>query len=324
MTRRVFNKTNWRVSEIGLGCWQFGGAITLDGKPDGWTGVTDEESIATIRRAVDLGVNFFDTSDQYGWGRSEILLGEALKGSRDQVWIATKVGFGVDAHGRRTFKETRTEIIAACEASLRRLQTDRIDLYQCHLWRTERWTEFLDAFEILQRTGKIRFYGVSTNDLDMVQRFDERQQLTAVQCNYNLLDRRAETTIFPYCRGRGIAVIARGVLAMGKLTGKYQAGATFDPNEIRSKWLDGDGRAEFDRQLNLIAQLTAVAQRAGYTMTELAIKFALSHVAVSVALTGVKNRAQIEANCATTYLRPLTRDELTAIHNALAAAAPPA
>jgi aryl-alcohol dehydrogenase-like predicted oxidoreductase len=320
MTKRIFGKTGWRCSEIGIGTWQFGGAITLDGQPDGWTGVTDEESIATVRRAVDLGVNFFDTSDQYGWGRSETILGAALKDSRNQVWIATKVGFGVDADGRRTFKENRAEIVAACEASLRRLQTDHIDLYQCHLWRTERWTEFLEAFDVLQRAGKIRFFGVSTNDLDMVQRFDERHTLSAVQCNYNLLDRRAETTLLPYCRARGIAVIARGVLAMGKLSGKYRPGATFDPDDIRTKWLAGAGRAEFDRQMELIAQLTAIGQRAGYSLTELAVKFVLSHVAVSVALTGVKNRAQAEANCAITYLPPLTRDELTVLQNTLNAA----
>ena len=123
---RIFGRAGWRVTEVGLGCWQFGGVNTLDGKPDGWTGVTDEESIATIQRAVDLGVNFFDTSDQYGWGHSEELVGRALQPLRDQVLIASKVGFGRDADGNRTFHEDRDYIIEACDRSLQRLRTDHL------------------------------------------------------------------------------------------------------------------------------------------------------------------------------------------------------
>jgi aryl-alcohol dehydrogenase-like predicted oxidoreductase len=318
VVHRTFGKTGWRVGEIGVGCWQFGGAITLDGQPDGWTGVTDAESLATIQRAVELGVTFFDTSDQYGWGRSEELLGRALKHCRDRVYIATKVGFGQDAEGRRTFNESRAYILAACDASLRRLQTDCIDLYQCHLWRTERWTEFLDAFEILQRQGKIRFFGVSTNDFDMLQRFDERRNLAAVQCNYNLLDRRAERELFPYCRARGIAVIARGPLARGKLSGKYDKRTRFDAEDNRTRWLADSQREEFERHMATVERLRPVAARAGFTLPQLAIKFVLSQVAVSIALTGVKNRSQVEANAGSSFLPPITRDEMTTIQQALA------
>src|SRR5579863_6101907 len=164
MVYRAFGKTGWRVGQVGLGGWQFGGAIMLDGKPDGWSGVNDEESVATIKRAVELGINFFDTADMYGWGHSEEVLGRALKevGNRDRYYIASKVGFWHDDQGKRIFNESKDYILRACDASLHRLQTDRIDLYQCHLWRTERWTEFIDAFETLQKQGKIRFYGVST------------------------------------------------------------------------------------------------------------------------------------------------------------------
>ncbi len=243
MVYRAFGKTGWRVSQVGLGCWQFGGAIMLDGRPDGWSGVNDEESVATIKRAVELGINFFDTADMYGWGHSEEVLGRALKevGNRDRQYISSKVGFWHDDQGQRTFNESKDYILRACDASLRRLQTDRIDLYQCHLWRTERWTEFLDAFETLQKQGRIRFYGISTNDFDVVQHFDERQHLTSVQSNYNLLDCHVEQDILPYCRARGIAFIARGPLAMGKLSGKLTKDHKFDANDIRGKWLEGDG-----------------------------------------------------------------------------------
>src|ERR1017187_2575322 len=211
MDYRTFGKTGWQVSQVGVGCWQFGGTVMLDGKPDGWSGVSDEESLATIKRAVELGVNFFDTADMYGWGRSEEVLGRALKevGGRDRLHIATKVGFWYDDQGKRTFNESKAYILRACDASLRRLQTDRVELYQCHLWRTERWAEFLDAFETVQKQGKIRFYGVSTNDFDIIERFDERKQLTSLQSKYSLLNRNVEREILPYCRARGIAFIAR-------------------------------------------------------------------------------------------------------------------
>ena len=320
MVNRVFGKTGWRVSQVGLGCWQFGGAITLDGKPDGWSGISDDESTATIKRAVELGINFFDTSDMYGWGHSEEVLGNALKqvGHRDRQHIATKVGFWHDGENRRTLNESKDYILQACDASLRRLQTDHIDLYQCHLWRTERWTEFLDAFETLQKRGKIRFYGVSTNDFDMIQRFDERKHLASVQSNYNLLDRHVEQAILPFCRERGIAFIARGPLAMGKLSGRFAKNQKFDADDIRTKWLEDGNRQNFERDIDTVERLKPIADKYGFTMAELAVKFVLTHVAVSTTIPGTKNRGQLERNVAACILPPLTHDELDTIHQVLA------
>ena len=304
---------------MGLGCWQFGGAITLDGKPDGWTGVTDVDSIATIKRAVDLGINFFDTADMYGWGHSEEILGKALQeiGCRDRVYVATKVGFWHDAEDRRTINESREYILNACDASLRRLQTDHIDLYQCHLWRTTRWQEFLDAFDTLHRQGKIRFFGISTNDLDMVESFDSRRTLAAVQANYNLLDRRAEKQLLPYCRARGIAFLARGPLARGLLSGRYDKNSRFDPNDIRSNWVKADDGIEYRRNIEVLQRLKPIAQRHGFHLSQLAIKFVLQHVGVSVALAGAKNPAQLEENATSTFLAPITREEQAEIEAAL-------
>jgi myo-inositol catabolism protein IolS len=324
MQLRAFGKTNWRVGQIGLGCWQFGGAITLDGQPDGWSNIRDEDSTAAIHRAIDLGVTFFDTADMYGWGHSEEILGAALKSHsfgpslRDKVVIATKVGFWHDATGRRTYNETCDYIVRACEASLRRLQTDRIDLYQCHLWRTERWHEFLKAFDILQQQGKIRCFGVSTNDFEMVQRFDETGKLASVQANYNLLDRRAESDIMPYCRARGIAFIARGPLATGKLSGKYATDSALDADDIRSvKWLSPGNRAAFERDIAVVDRLRPIAAKAGFTMPQLAIKFVLSHMAVSVVIPGARNAQQVEENVAASILPPFGSDEYAAIEKAL-------
>ncbi|HUK83808.1 MAG TPA: aldo/keto reductase [Verrucomicrobiae bacterium] len=323
MASRAFGNTGWRVTPVGLGCWEFGGAIMLDGRPDGWTGVDDAESIATIRRAVDLGMNFFDTSDMYGWGHSEAIVGKALKDAapRDRVYIATKVGFWHNAAGRRTLNESKDYILQACDASLRRLQTDYLDVYQCHLWRTERWAEFLDAFETLQRQGKIRFFGVSTNDFDLIRHFDERRSLASVQANYNLLDRHAEKEILPYCRAHGVAFIARGPLAMGRLSGKYTKDTKFDADDIRTRWLEGDNRKSFERDIEIVELLKPVAAKGGSTMAQLAIKFVLSHANVSVVIPGAKSHSQLEQNFAAGQLPPLTHVEMAAVERALAAGA---
>ena len=320
MLNRAFGKTGWRVSQIGLGCWQFGGATMLDGRPDGWSGISDEESVATVKRALDLGINFFDTADMYGWGHSEEILGQALRevGHRDRQYIATKTGFWHDEQGGRTRNESKDYIRHACEGSLRRLRTDYIDLYQCHLWRTERWAEFLDAFETLQKEGKIRFYGVSTNDFDMVERFDERKHLASVQSNYNLLDRHVEQEILPYCRERGIAFVARGPLCRGKLSGRFTKDQKFDADDVRIQWLDDDNRPRFERDIDTVERLKPIAHKSGFTMAELAVKFVLTHVAVATTIPGTKNRNQLEHNVAASILPPLSRDELAAIHQVLA------
>ena len=315
---RVFGKTGWRVSDIGLGCWQFGGAITLDGKPDGWTGVNDTESDATIRRAVELGLNFFDTADMYGWGHSESVLGRALKGVRDRVYVASKVGYGRDADNHRTLNASREYIVRACEQSLNRLQTDHLDLYQCHLGRTERWGEFLDAFERLQRHGKILQFGVSTNEFAVLRHFDERQNLAAVQTNYNLLQRQAEKEILPYCRARGIAVVVRGPLAMGKLAGRYTPASRFAPQDIRTGWLETEeGRLAFARDLATVERLRPLADKGGFTLAQFAIKFVLANVAVSTVIVGTKNREQLEPNVSASVLPSLTHEELATIEQAL-------
>ena len=309
MEQRTFGNTGWLVSRIGLGCWQFGGAIMLDGRPDGCSGIRDDESIATIQRAVELGVNFFDTADMYGWGHSEEIVGQTLKPHRDSVFIATKVGFWHDAQNRRTFNESKSYILGACDASLRRLQTDHIDLYQCHLWRTERWAEFLDAFETLQQQGKIRFYGVSTNDFDMVERFNQRNHLASVQSNYNLLDRHAEKETLPYCKQHGIAFIARRPLAMGVLSGRLTKNQKFDSDDIRNKWLNGDDRKKFERDIDTVECLKPVAQKVGCGMAEMAVRFVLTHPAVSLTIAGARNRNQLERNVAAAELPALTREE---------------
>jgi aryl-alcohol dehydrogenase-like predicted oxidoreductase len=323
MNKRLFGSTNWEVTAMGLGCWQYGGAITIDGAADGWAGIQDEESLATIRQAATGGINFFDTADMYGWGHSEEILGRALRdllpslGGRDQVHIASKVGFWHDETYRRTFGESREYILQACDASLRRLQTDYLDLYQCHLGRTERWTEFLDAFELLRRQGKIREFGISTNDLDMVEKFNERGTLGSVQANFNLIDRKPASTLLPYCRKHNIAFIGRGPLAMGKLTGKYNRHTVFDPEDIRSKWLTGTHRAAYERDIQIAERLLPLATAWNISLADLAIRYVLDHEGVSVVIPGARNRSQLQHNLRAASLPPLTTKQLDLIHREL-------
>jgi aryl-alcohol dehydrogenase-like predicted oxidoreductase len=154
----------------------------------------------------------------------------------------------------------------------------------------------------------------------MIQRFDERHHLASVQSNYNLLDRHVEQDILPYCRARGIAFIARGPLAMGKLSGKLTKDHKFDANDIRRKWLEGDNHKNFQRDIDTVERLKPIAQQCGVIMAELAVKFVLTHVAVSTTIPGTKNRNQLEHNVAASILPPLTGDELAAIRETLATA----
>ena len=152
----------------------------------------------------------------------------------------------------------------------------------------------------------------------MIRHFDERKRLASVQSNYNLLDRHVEQDILPYCRERGIAFIARGPLAMGKLSGRFTKDQKFDADDIRSKWIEGENRRNFERDIDTVERLKPIAHKYGFTMAELAVKFVLTHVAVSTTIPGAKNRGQLERNVAAGILSPLTRDELKIIHQVLA------
>src|SRR5581483_11249451 len=165
---RTLGRSGIEVSALGLGCWAIGGPFLLDGLPDGWGDIDDAESLRAIQRAIELGVTFFDTADVYGTGHSERILGQAIKGQRDKVIIATKFGFTYDEAQRAITGQNYTPqyIRWACEASLRRLQTDYIDLYQLHAWNIpqEQTGEIWATLDQLKSEGLIRAYGWSTGD----------------------------------------------------------------------------------------------------------------------------------------------------------------
>jgi aryl-alcohol dehydrogenase-like predicted oxidoreductase len=216
------------VSAMGLGCWAIGGPFLLDGRADGWGGVDDDESVRAIHRAIDLGVTFFDTADVYGTGHSERVLGQALRGIRDHVVIATKFGY--------TFKKSSREVTGtdmsagyirrACAASLQRLGTDRIDLYQCHVWSipVTAVDDLIAALDEIRDDGMIRAYGWSTGDMDCARLFAERSSGSAIQHPLNVLldaprsSRCATSTIWPAlatARSRWVSSAASSTLRHG-------------------------------------------------------------------------------------------------------------
>ncbi len=291
MQYRVLGKTGWQVSAIGLGTWNIGGQ---------WGEVDDRTALATIWRAFDCGVNFFDTADAYGEppGRSEELLGKALKGVRHEVFIATKVGNWARRHGHPFPYTSPLHIIACCHASLYRLQTDYIDLYQCHIGNpTDAEVEvFLEAFEQLKAQGKIRAYGISTNSLDALQRFNRHGTCATCQLDYSIINRAPERDLLPYCQEHNIGVIVRGPLAKGILSGKFTPETKFT-DSVRASWNEGQARERFLRQLGVVERLRFL-ERDGRTMAQAAIQFVLAHPAVHCVIPGAKSPEQAAANAA--------------------------
>jgi len=302
MRYRTLGKTGLEVSAVSLGLWAVGG--------DAWGHVEDEESLAAMRAAFDAGVNFFDTADVYGRGRSEELLAKFLSSvPREEVYVATKVGLW---RGRQPNPYTDEQmVIEDCEASLRRLGVDHIDVYQDHVWWDENAEVFTGALQRLKEQGKVRFVGLSSNDFDYVRHFDQAiGGMDTLQLDYSLLNREPEREVLPYCQENGIGVIVRGPLAMGKLTGKFSADTTFPEGDIRADWVTGEKRDGFLRDLELVDRLSFLAD--GRTMAQAALAYALANPAVSTTIPGAKRPQQVADNVAAAEL-PLTEQELARV-----------
>jgi aryl-alcohol dehydrogenase-like predicted oxidoreductase len=288
---RSLGRTGIEVSTVGMGCWAIGG--------DAWGPVDDETSLAAIARALELGVTLFDTADVYGRGRSERLLGKALRGKRDGAVIATKVGLwhtGSDIPNGYTSPEL---VVESCEASLRRLETDRIDVYQCHLWWDENTEVFLEAFERLKADGKIRAAGVSTNEVDHLKHFDRDGACEILQFDHSIVNRAPELELLPYAAERRLGTLARGSLRMGILTGRMSSETTFPEGDVRRVWPDTDWYPE---QIALAERLKPLAD-GDRSLTQVALAFVLSHPAVSTTIPGAKSPAQVEENAAAAEVR---------------------
>lgn len=298
MQYRDLGKTGIRVSTIGFGAWAIGGKSEASGAPLGWGKTSDDESLAAIRRARELGVNFFDTSDSYGFGRSESLLGIVLARHRPEVVIATKVGVVRTSAGALKKDFSREHILLAVDGSLKRLRTDYIDLYQLHNPALEelRREDIQDTMDRLQDAGKIRFWGVSVTTPNEGIEIIRNGWGYALQVLYNILNQAPATELFPLAKEKGYGIVARVPLASGLLTGKYRQDAVFRPDDIRQNFLTGLRLEEATRRVDEVRSILGGA--AERSMAEAALRFVLADDAVSTTIPGAKNVRQVENNVA--------------------------
>jgi aryl-alcohol dehydrogenase-like predicted oxidoreductase len=303
MFKRRLGRSNLEVSAMGLGCWAIGGPwdfLEADGRqdPDGWGQVNDAESLRAIHYALEARINFFDTAATYGCGHSEKILGQALAGRRNQVILATKFGFVVDEESR-TASETG-EIVARirqdCEDSLRRLQTDYIDLYQFHQddYPAERAGEVRDELERLVEAGKIRWYGWSTINPAGVQVFAQGEHCTAIQHWLNMGTDQPE--LLAVCEKNDQASIIRAPLGHGNLTGKFNRATTFPKDDMRSPWdLRDDWWAQRFQRLEAVRKVFAQAGETR-TLAQIALAWIWTRSPRTIPIPGFKTVAQVQEN----------------------------
>jgi aryl-alcohol dehydrogenase-like predicted oxidoreductase len=289
MEHRQLGRSGLTVSAIGLGCNNFG--MRID----------EAASSAVVHEALERGITLFDTAESYGAGRSEEFLGRALGKRRDEVVIATKFGM-LHAPGPRQAAGSRREVIRACEASLRRLDTDVIDLYYEHI-RDPRTPleETLEALSELVRQGKVRYVGSSNvfgwqvADADHVARQHGLARFTACQFEWNLLQRSAETEVAPACRRFGVGIIPYFPLASGLLTGKYRTGQDF-PAGSRLAEMPYFASIASPENLRRVERLSAVAEEHDHCVLELALSWLLAQKGVGSVIAGATSAAQVVAN----------------------------
>ena len=309
MPRRTLGKSGLDISVVGFGLWAAGG--------DEWGEIDDRAILDAIDYALDVGVNFFDTADVYGMGHSEKLLGQAMQGRRDRFVVATKIGWrGFDDEKGRSAYDTVDKFIAGVESNLRRLQIETIDLLQSHIdFREPNLDIFLEGFQRLQEQGKIRAYGVSTSDFDYLKAFNRDGGCSSLQIDYSILNRTAEAEILPYCQEHNIGVIVRGALAMGILTGKYDADTRFEEGDFRRRWHENpDEYAIFLDDLAKVEQLEGVVD--DQSLTQFALQFILAHPAITTVIPGIKNTRQARENFAVGTM-PLPDEETLAAVDAI-------
>lgn len=304
MRYRNLGNSGIRVSEIGFGCWGIGGdhgGAVAYGKTD------DAVSLKAVHAALDCGINFFDTADFYGNGHSEELLGQALQGRRNSVVIASKGGMLTPA-GDQDF--SADHIRAAVEGSLRRLQTDYIDLYQWHSPPVSKLAEFSDTAALLddfKRAGKIRQVAFSARSPEEGLTAAKSGTFASVQVNFNLADQRAlGSGLIEYCEESGVGLVIRTPLCFGFLTGEYSAEQTFAPGDHRARWSVSQRESWSAART---AFRTVHARYATMTAAQFALSYCLSYSAVSTTIPGMLTPDQVAENSAAGSLPLLSKSD---------------
>ena len=311
MKYRTLGKTGYEISELGYGAWGIGGVQ--------WLGGNDGDSVGALRRAIELGLNFIDTALAYGEGHSERLVGKVVRESGRRIYIATKVppknllwpaqpGIGI----AQVFPYDY--ILGSAETSLKNLGADTIDLLQLHVWNPE-WIardEWRRGLEDLKRSGKVRHVGISINDHqpDSALEIIETGLIDTVQVIYNIFDQTPERRLFPLATARNIGVIARVPLDEGSLTGKINEQTQFAPDDFRAGYFRGDRKKQVREHVeSLLADLGVEAA----ALPAIALRFCLSHPAVSTVIPGMRTLRNAEANCRVPDLGPLPAETIAVL-----------
>ena len=298
MEQRRFGNTDLVSSAVGFGTWEM--STNMYGHID-----VDEASRA-VNMAIDRGITLFDTAEGYGPYLSEELLAKALGNRRNEIILVTKVGFDYDDTPTMTgLNSSKQNVIECAEGCLRRLNTDFLDLLLIH------WPDFdtpieetMEALEELKQSGKIRHYGVSNYDIDLMQECEQYGHITANQIGYHMFDRRMEARVLPWCMANGVGFMSYGSLAFGLLTGAFPPDHTFEEGDWRRNQIAFNlplfEPEHFRREVEVCNRLAELADGYGKTVAQLAIAWVLDHPGVSCALVGMRNERELEENVAAT------------------------
>lgn len=304
MRYRNLGRTGWKVSTISFGAWAIGGA---------WGAVDDDESMAALNRAIDLGVNFFDTADVYGDGRSERLLAKLRRERKEKIYITTKAGRRLNPHTADGYN--RKNLTSFVERSLSNLDTDSIDLLQLHCPPTQVFymPEVFDILDNIAKAGKIRYYGVSVEKVEEALKAIEFPNVQTVQIIFNMFRQRPAEFFFKQAKKHKIGILARVPLSSGMLTGKLKPDTAFaaDDHRVFNRQGQAFDRGEtfsgvdYETGLKAVEQLKEICPK-GMTISQFALRWILMFDAVTCAIPGAKRPEQVEQNCAAADLPPLS------------------
>jgi aryl-alcohol dehydrogenase-like predicted oxidoreductase len=311
MQYRELGRTGWKVSAVSFGAWAIGGA---------WGSVDDKESLAALDRAIDLGVNFIDTADVYGDGRSERLVSELRRRRSETIYVATKAGRRLDPHTNEGYN--RENLTAFVERSLKNLGTEAIDLLQLHCPPNEVYyrPEVFEVLEDLVTAGKLRHYGVSVKSPEEGLKAMDYPNLQSVQIIFNMFRHRPAELFFAEAKRRRVGILARVPLSSGMLTGKMRTDSTFEATDHREFNRHGErfdvgetfSGVDYETGLKAVEELKTVCPP-GWTLTQFALRWILMHDAVTCAIPGAKRPQQAEENCAAADLPAISAEAMEAV-----------
>ncbi len=304
MKTRKFGKIGWDISEISLGCWAMGAD---------WGEVSEENAKNILKTSFENGVNFFDTADVYGDGRSEKFVGEFINSTSERIYVATKAGRRINPHESQGYYD-KDLMESFVDRSLKNLNVETIDLLQMHCPPSEVYSNDLtyEMLDYLVQKGKIQHYGFSVQTVEEALECIQRPNTKSVQIIFNMLRLKPAEDFFKMAKDKNIAIIVRVPLASGLLTGKMNSTSTFPENDHRNYNIKGDAfdvgetfsGVNFNKALDVVEKLKSIIPD-GFTLSQLALKWILMHKEVSVVIPGAKNSDQVLNNISASSLPPI-------------------